>query len=144
MTVELRTRAFEPYAELGADPHGGLEPGRYGGTILFVGTMRDFNAGDAVAAMRLEHYPGMTERQLEAIVAAERERHGLLAARVIHRVGTIEPGEAIVAVATWAAHRREAFEGCRAIMEALKSRAPFWKHEQTPAGGRWVSGNTAG
>jgi len=94
--------------------------------------------------MVLEHYPGMTERQLEAIVDEESTTHGLLAARVIHRVGSIEPGEPIVLVAVWAPHRREAFEGGRAIMEALKSRAPFWKHEQTRSGGRWVEHNTAG
>ena len=144
MSVELRTDVFEPWRELADAPDGGLGAGAYGATCAFVGTMRDFNEGDAVSRMVLEHYPGMTERQLEAIVEEERAAHGLLAARVIHRVGPIEPGEPIVLVSVWAAHRREAFAGGRAIMEALKSRAPFWKHEQTSAGGRWVEHNTKG
>lgn len=144
MTVELRTEAFEPWRELADAPDGGLEAGAYGATCAFVGTMRDFNEGDAVSRMVLEHYPGMTERQLEAIVDHECAEHALLAARVIHRVGPIEPGDPIVLVAVWAAHRRAAFEGGRAIMEALKSRAPFWKHEQTETGGRWVEQNTQG
>lgn len=144
MAVELRTGTFEPWRELADAPDGGLDAGAYGATCAFVGTMRDFNEGDAVSRMVLEYYPGMTERQLEAIVDEESAAHGLLAARVIHRVGTIEPGEPIVLVAVWAAHRREAFEGGRAIMEALKSRAPFWKHEQTGSGERWVQNNTEG
>ncbi len=144
MAVELRTAAFEPWRELADAPDGGLDAGAYGATCAFVGTMRDFNEGDTVSRMVLEYYPGMTERQLEAIVDEESAAHGLLAARVIHRVGTIEPGEPIVLVAVWAAHRREAFAGGRAIMEALKSRAPFWKHEQTGSGERWVQNNTEG
>jgi molybdopterin synthase catalytic subunit len=144
VTVELRTDAFEPWRELADAPDGGLGAGVYGATCAFVGTMRDFNEGDAVSRMVLEYYPGMTERQLEAIVDEESAAHGLLAARVIHRVGAIEPGEPIVLVAVWAAHRREAFAGARAIMEALKSRAPFWKHEQTPSGARWVEQNARG
>lgn len=144
MTVELRTDAFEPWRELADVPDGELGVGAYGATCAFVGTMRDFNDGDAVSRMVLEYYPGMTERQLEAIVAEESSAHGLLAARVIHRVGAIEPGEPIVLVAVWSAHRREAFAGGRAIMEALKSRAPFWKHEQTSSGARWVEHNTRG
>lgn len=144
MAVELRTEAFDPWRELADDPAGGLARGAYGATCAFVGTMRDFNEGDAVNRMVLDHYPGMTERQLAAIVDQETAAHGLLATRVIHRVGTIDPGEPIVLVAVWAAHRREAFEGARAIMEALKSRAPFWKHEQTRSGGRWVEHNTDG
>ncbi|MFW5970306.1 MAG: molybdenum cofactor biosynthesis protein MoaE [Halofilum sp. (in: g-proteobacteria)] len=144
MAVELRTGPFEPWRELAEVPDGGLAGGAFGATCAFVGTMRDFNDGEAVHRMVLEHYPGMTERQLDAIVDEACTRHGLLAARVIHRVGAIEPGESIVLVAVWAEHRREAFEGGRAIMEALKSRAPFWKHEQTLAGARWVEHNTPG
>ena len=144
MRVELRTAAFAPWRELAASPDGGLEPGSYGATCAFVGTMRDFNEGDTVERMVLEHYPGMTERQLEAIVEQECSAHGLLAARVVHRIGAIEPGESIVLVATWSAHRRAAYAGGRAIMEALKSRAPFWKREETGAGSRWVERNTAG
>jgi molybdopterin synthase catalytic subunit len=143
MAVVLRAASFDPWSEL---PHyaGALRPQATGATAAFVGTMRDFNEGAAVEALFLEHYPGMTERQLEHIVAAEHERHGLADALVIHRVGWIQPGEAIVLVAAWAAHRGPAFDACRAIMEALKARAPFWKHEHTSAGARWVRHNTLG
>jgi molybdopterin synthase catalytic subunit len=144
VAVELRTERFDPWRELAEAPDGGLDAGAYGATCAFVGTMRDFNDGNAVSGMVLEHYPGMTERQLEAIVDEESAAHGLLAARVIHRVGAIEPGEPIVLVAVWSAHRREAFTGARAIMEALKSRAPFWKREDTHSGSRWVEHNTRG
>ena len=144
MSVELRESSFEPWRELAGSPDGDAPAGRFGATCAFVGTMRDFNEGAAVERMFLEHYPGMTERQLEAIVAETRAAHELLDARVIHRVGTIEPGEPIVLVAVWSAHRREAFEGCRALMEALKSRAPFWKRERGEGGERWVESNTPG
>lgn len=144
MGVELRTDTLEPWRELAEAPDGGLGVGGYGATCAFVGTMRDFNEGDNVSRMVLEHYPGMTERQLETIIAEEGAAYGLMATRVIHRVGPIDPGEPIVLVAVWTAHRREAFEGARAIMEALKSKAPFWKHEQTDSGGRWVEHNTKG
>ena len=144
MAVVLRTEAFDPWAELAAAPNGGLQPGQYGATCAFTGTMRDFNEGESVEAMFLEYYPGMTERQLEAIVGEQIHEHGLLAAQVIHRVGTIQPGETIVLVATWSAHRRAAFDGTRAIMEALKHRAPFWKRETRGHADAWVQGNTAG
>jgi molybdopterin synthase catalytic subunit len=144
VAVELHTERFDPWRELAEAPDGGLDAGAYGATCAFVGTMRDFNDGNAVSGMVLEHYPGMTERQLEAIVDEESAAHWLLAARVIHRVGAIEPGEPIVLVAVWSAHRREAFTGARAIMEALKSRAPFWKREDTHSGSRWVEHNTRG
>ncbi|MDZ7748125.1 MAG: molybdenum cofactor biosynthesis protein MoaE [Halofilum sp. (in: g-proteobacteria)] len=144
MAVELYERGFDPWAELQVYQQTRLEPGHFGATASFVGTMRDFNEGAAVERLFLEHYPGMTERELERIVAAEVEGHGLLDALVVHRVGAIEPGEPIVLVATWSAHRAAAFDACRAIMEALKSRAPFWKNEATGAGARWVERNTPG
>ena len=144
MGVALRTDSFDPWAELAAAPHGDLAPGQYGATCAFTGTMRDFNEGASVDAMFLEHYPGMTERQLEAIVAEQAREHELLATQVIHRVGLIHPGETIVLVATWSAHRRAAFEGARAIMEALKHRAPFWKRETRGQGEAWVQANTPG
>lgn len=144
MAVELRASPFDPWRELAAAPGGEAPAGGFGATCAFVGTMRDFNEGAAVERMFLEHYPGMTERQLAAIVDETRSAHGLLDARVIHRVGSIEPGEAIVLVAVWSAHRREAFDGCRALMEALKHRAPFWKRESGAGGDRWVERNTPG
>lgn len=144
MTVTLHERPFDPWAELQRHQRERLPAGGFGATASFVGTMRDFNEGAAVERLFLEHYPGMTERELERIVDAEAQRHGLLEVVVAHRVGTIEPGEPIVLVATWSAHRAAAFDACRAIMEALKSRAPFWKNEETGSGARWVARNTPG
>lgn len=119
--------------------------GEAGACATFVGSMRDFNQGDGVSGMSLEHYPGMTERQLEELVAAAVERWHLIDALVIHRVGELKPDEPIVLVAVWSAHRRESFEACRAIMEELKSTAPFWKRELLDSGEqRWVESNSDG
>jgi molybdopterin synthase catalytic subunit len=104
----------------------------------FVGLVRDLNEGTAVSRMTLEHYPGMTERALEDICAQAASRWDLLDTRVIHRVGPLEPGDAIVFVAVSSAHRGEAFAACEYIMDYLKTRAPFWKKEVTPGGERWV------
>lgn len=110
-----------------------------GGVVSFIGLMRDFNQGDAVAAMTLEHYPGMTEKALAAIVAEAGERWAIDAVRVIHRVGKIRPQDPIVLVAVAGAHRTEAFRACEFIIDYLKTRAPFWKREQTRDGrSRWV------
>jgi len=144
MHVELRSTRFEPWQELADDTANEAAAANFGATCAFVGTMRDFNDGAAVEAMFLEHYPGMTERQLEAITRETCAAHDLLDARIVHRVGTIEPGEAIVLVVVWSAHRQAAFAGCHALMEALKQRAPFWKQERRPDGHRWVQHNTPG
>lgn len=144
MAVELREQALAPWAELADYEQQRLEVGRYGATAAFVGTMRDFNDDDTVRSMFLEHYPGMTERALQRIVDEAIVEHALLEAHVVHRVGDITPGEPIVLVATWSAHRAAAFDACRAIMEELKSRAPFWKREQRASGTRWVESNTPG
>jgi molybdopterin synthase catalytic subunit len=109
-----------------------------GAIVTFVGTVRDMNDGASVAAMELEHYPGMTEQALERIVAQAKARWPLAAALVIHRVGPLLPMEQIVLVACSAAHRGEAFAACEFIIDYLKTEAPFWKKEQTPAGARWV------
>jgi molybdopterin synthase catalytic subunit len=119
-------------------------PGKYGAAAVFVGTMRDINEGDAVQSMSLEHYPGMTEKELERIVDEARSRWQLLDELIVHRVGELGPNDPIVLVAVWSAHRKDAFEACRHIMEALKSRAPFWKKEQLDEGYRWVEKNTDG
>lgn len=144
MTVELREVPFDPWQALVDYQHARVRPGEFGATAAFVGSMRDFSDGEAVDEMFLEHYPGMTERQLEAIVGECCGQGEILDVLVIHRVGTITPGEPIVLVAVWSAHRAEAFTVCRAIMEALKHRAPFWKREQTSGGKRWVRENTPG
>ncbi len=119
--------------------------GKYGALSVFVGSMRDFNLGDEVQAMHLEHYPGMTEAQLELICREAAERWPLLDALVAHRVGAVAPGEAIVLAAAWAEQRGDACDACRYIVEGLKSRAPFWKREVLRGGGsRWVAGNSDG
>ncbi len=143
MTVILSPIEFSPYAEVDAYQQGMDEQaGRYGATALFVGTMRDLNLGDAVTHMTLEHYPGMTERRLQDIVAEAQQRWDLLDVLVIHRVGEIKPNAAIVLVAVWTTHRGAAFDACRHIIEALKHTAPFWKKETIPQGERWVESNT--
>jgi len=144
MVVMLRDKPFDPWRELVEYQDAHLARGTYGATASFVGTMRDFNEGASVERLFLEHYPGMTERELERIVDEESHRCELIDALAVHRVGGIEPGDPIVLVATWSAHRAAAFDACRAIMEALKSRAPFWKNEETVTGSRWVDWNTPG
>lgn len=144
MAVSLHPAPFDPWAALTAH-QAQLPPGSFGATAVFVGTMRDFNEGDDVRAMTLEHYPGMTEKHLEGIVAEARERWGLDDCLIAHRVGPIEPGEPIVLTAVWSAHRKAAFEACRYLMEELKHRAPFWKRETLKDGAdRWVEKNTEG
>lgn len=142
MPVELRERPFDPWSELARRERLLARAGAYGATACFVGTMRDFNEDAAVSAMTLEHYPGMTEKQLEMIVAEAKTRWPVLEALVVHRVGAIRPGEPIVLVAAWSAHRADAFAACRHLIEALKTRAPFWKKEQLADRARWVEHNT--
>ncbi|MBO9535790.1 molybdopterin synthase catalytic subunit MoaE [Herbaspirillum sp.] len=109
-----------------------------GAVAAFVGTVRDLNEGAAVSEMELEHYPEMTERALEQIVADAKARWPIFDALVIHRVGPLLPLEQIVLVAVTSRHRGEAFAACEFIMDYLKTQAPFWKKEQTPEGARWV------
>lgn len=109
-----------------------------GGVVTFVGTVRDLNEGASVAAMELEHYPGMTEQAIAAIIAQARARWPIFGALVIHRIGPLKPMEQIVLVAVTSAHRGEAFAACEFIIDYLKTEAPFWKKEQTPEGARWV------
>ncbi len=147
MKIVVDAAPFSPWVELGAYEREVVQPafpGKYGAAATFVGTMRDFNEGDAVQGMTLEHYPGMTEKQLELIVAEAFDKWSLLDALLLHRVGELKPQEPIVLVAVWSAHRKDAFEACRYLMEALKSRAPFWKKEQLDSGHRWVEKNTEG
>lgn len=117
----------------------------YGATANFIGTMRDFNEGDDVVGMELEHYPEMTEKQLHAIIDTVEQKWGIQNTLIVHRVGKILPAEPIMLVAVWSAHRAAAFDACRFLMEELKHRAPFWKKEQLSSGGsRWVEKNTDG
>ena len=118
--------------------------GKFGATTVFVGSMRDLNLGDDVTRMNLEYYPGMTERRLEQIVKESQSRWDLLDVLIMHRVGEIHPGDSIVLVAVWTAHRNAAFEACRQIVETLKHTAPFWKKETVKDGELWVENNTLG
>ena len=109
-----------------------------GAVATFIGTVRDRNDGLGVSSMELEHYPGMTERALEAMIDAAVQRFGIRGARVIHRVGLLQPLDQIMMVAVTSAHRGSAFQACEFLMDYLKTQAPFWKKEQTPDGARWV------
>ncbi len=143
MKIQVQEGLFDPWAEVAAYQRDHLPAGKHGGTVVFVGTMRDFNDGyEGIRAMFLEHYPGMTERHLEKVCEDAMGRWDVLDCMVIHRVGEIRPDEPIVLVAVWSEHRAMAFDACRFIINDLKSRAPFWKREATPEGERWVEHNT--
>jgi len=135
MTVRVQTDDFDAGAEI---LRLRRDNPRVGAVASFIGLVRDISEGEAVSEMTLEHYPGMTERALEDIVSQARARWDILDAVVIHRVGLLRPTDQIVLVAVGSAHRGEAFDACEFIMDYLKTRAPFWKKEQTPDGGRWV------
>jgi molybdopterin synthase catalytic subunit len=111
---------------------------KVGAIVNFVGTVRDLNEGASVAEMELEHYPGMTEQSIQAIIDQAKVRWPIYGALVIHRVGSLKPMDQIVLVAVTSPHRGEAFSACEFIIDYLKTEAPFWKKEQTPEGARWV------
>ena len=114
-----------------------------GAVASFIGVVRDLNEGDSVAEMTLEHYPGMTEKSIEDIITQARARWQVMDALVIHRIGTLKPLDQIVLVVVSSAHRGDAFAACEFIMDYLKTRAPFWKKEQTGSGARWVDARAA-
>ena len=109
-----------------------------GAVCSFIGTVRDRNDGQTVSTMELEHYPGMTEKAIEAMIDESFKRFDILGARVIHRVGLLQPLDQIVLVVVSSAHRGQSFQACEFLMDYLKTQAPFWKKEQTPDGARWV------
>ena len=133
--VRVQAEDFDVGRELDALTRGRRD---VGALASFVGLVRDANDGHAIRGMTLEHYPGMTESALEDICAQAHARWELIDTVVIHRVGPLLPGDRIVLVGVASAHRGEAFEACEFIMDYLKTRAPFWKKEDTPEGGRWV------
>lgn len=135
MTVRIQTADFDVGAEIAALRRGNP---KVGGVASFIGVVRDVNEGDAVAEMTLEHYPGMTEKAIEEIVGQAKGRWNIYDALVIHRVGRLKPTDQIVLVVVTSAHRGDAFAACEFIMDYLKTRAPFWKKEQSGAGARWV------
>jgi molybdopterin synthase catalytic subunit len=135
MLIRIQTEPFDLAAEVAALYR---DNPKVGAVASFLGLVRDINEGEGVRTLSLEHYPGMTEKSLEEIVAEAGTRWPLLDATVIHRVGTLSPTEPIVLVAVASGHRGEAFAACEFIMDYLKTRAPFWKKESTPDGERWV------
>ena len=144
MRVELRPAPFDALAEVQSYKVLPDDPGKAGATCIFIGTMRDFNEGEEVRNMTLEHYPGMTEKHLEAICAQAQSQWAVLDILVLHRTGDIAIGDDIVLVATWAAHRGDAMDATCFIIEDLKPKAPFWKKETVKNGERWVDRNTSG
>ncbi len=140
MAVRIQTEDFDAGAEIAAIRRGRPE---VGAVASFVGVVRDRNDGDRVARMTLEHYPGMTEKAIEAIVAEAYTRWKILDVTVIHRVGELAPTDQIVLVVVAGGHRGDAFAACEFIMDYLKTRAPFWKKEATPGGVRWVEARSS-
>ena len=135
MTVRIQTADFDAGAEISALRRGNP---KVGAIASFIGVVRDVNEGGAVAEMALEHYPGMTEKAIEEIIGQARSRWQVLDALVIHRIGKLRPMDQIVLVVIASGHRGDAFAACEFIMDYLKTRAPFWKKEQTGQGARWV------
>lgn len=135
--VRIQTADFDPTTELAALRQGDR---RVGAVVSFLGTVRDWHpdATGEVLSLELEHYPGMTERAIEAMVEQALARFDIYAAQVIHRVGLLQPLDQIVWVAVSSAHRGQAFQACEFLMDYLKTQAPFWKKETTPQGERWV------
>ena len=135
MPVRVQTSDFDAGREIAALRAGDA---RVGAVASFIGTGRDLSDATAVSGLTLEHYPGMTEKALEAILADARARFDIFDGLVIHRVGELKPTDQIVLVVVTSAHRGDAFDACRFLMDYLKTKAPFWKRESTTAGDRWV------
>lgn len=138
MPAILINKPFNPWDEIQQYQSEHLQSGHYGATASFVGTMRDFNINESVSHMTLEHYPAMTKHFLDQLCLQCNKQFTLDDSLIIHRYGDIYPNEPIVLTAAWSAHREQAFDACRLLMEELKKRAPFWKKEVTENGERWV------
>jgi molybdopterin synthase catalytic subunit len=133
--IRIQEADFDLSTEIANLRKGDLQ---VGAVVSFLGTVRDLNEGSEVHSMTLEHYPGMTEKALEAIVSQAKARWDIRNTLIIHRVGPLKPEDQIVLVAVTSAHRAEAFAACEFMMDYLKTAAPFWKKEETAEGGRWV------
>jgi molybdopterin synthase catalytic subunit len=138
--VSIRHEDFDLAAEVAALRAG---DGGVGAVAAFVGTVRDASDGRSITRMELEHYPGMTEAAIEAMIDAATQRFDIRAARVVHRIGVLEACAQIVLVAVTSAHRGQAFQACEFLMDYLKTQAPFWKKETGPEGARWVDARVA-
>jgi molybdopterin synthase catalytic subunit len=141
MKVEVTVKPFNPWQYLQEYEDIVLKEGKYGAIANFVGTMRDYNQGDTVKKMYLEHYSGMTEKYLQKISETAMQRWNIVDTLIIHRVGEVQISDTIVLVAAWAGHRAPAFEACRFLIEELKHNAPFWKQETLTDKVRWVQPN---
>ena len=135
LRVSIQTYDFDLQREIAALRAGNPQ---VGAVCSFIGTVRDRNDGSSIASMELEHYPGMTEKAIEAMIDEAHRRFDILGARVIHRVGVLQPLDQIMMVAVISAHRGQSFQACEFLMDYLKTQAPFWKKEQTPQGAQWV------
>lgn len=140
MPVRIQAEDFDAGAEIAA--LRASNP-KVGAVASFIGVCRDANDGEAIKKMMLEHYPGMTEKALENIVGEAKNRWDVMEVLVVHRIGELHPTDQIVLVVVTGAHRKEAFSACEFIMDYLKTRAPFWKKEETPRGSRWVEAREA-
>ena len=138
MPAILIDTAFNPWDEIQRYQSEHLSAGTFGATANFVGTMRDFNINEKISRMTLEHYPTMTQYFLDNLCQQCQKDYAIDDCLIVHRFGDIIPGEPIVLTAAWSAHRGQAFDACRHLMEELKSKAPFWKKEATDNGERWV------
>ena len=138
MPAILLDKVFNPWDEIQRFQAEHLQSGQYGATASFVGTMRDFNIDKSVRHMTLEHYPAMTQHFLDKLCQQCSKEYDLDDCLIVHRFGEIYPNEPIVLTVAWSAHRAQAFDACRYLMEELKARAPFWKKEVTNEGERWV------
>jgi len=144
MKIEITTMPFNPWQSLQTYENNLVsQQGKWGAVTTFIGSMRDYNEGDTVKTMFLEHYPGMTESYLQRLSETASQRWAILDSLIIHRVGEINPADTIVLVAVWAGHRAPAFDACRFLIEELKHHAPFWKKETLQDDQqRWVEKNT--
>ena len=140
MTVRVQVEDFDAGLEINAmrRSHGNI-----GAVAAFVGQVRDLNEGDQVSELVLEHYQGMTEKSLQSIIEQAKQRWDVIDALIVHRVDKLKPLDQIVLVLVASSHRKEAFAACEFMMDYLKTEAPFWKKEQTPAGSRWVEAKTS-
>jgi len=138
--VSVRHADFDLSAEVAALREGDAG---VGAVVAFVGTVRDHGGAQGVSRMELEHYPGMTETAIEHMIDAAHQRFDIRAARVVHRIGVLQPTEQIVLVAVSSAHRGQAFQACEFLMDYLKTQAPFWKKESSAQGSRWVDARSS-
>lgn len=144
MTSRVSEHPVDPWQLIAEHQAEHAQHGQFGATASFIGTMRDFSDRQNLSKMTLEHYPAMTGHYLQKLEQEARDQWPLQDCLIVHRVGDIYPGDAIVVIACWSAHRRAALDACNWLIEELKYRAPFWKQEFSPEGAHWVEENTDG